>query len=205
MSESLMLLERSESLIVKQQKEWTEIVTDWETANRYQVSTADGTPLYYAGETGSGAMAMLTRGFLKNKRPFTMELRDAQGLPAFTVQRPWTWIFSRADIVGPDGLVLGKIQQRWAWFNRKFTISDRHGVEVAEIFGPIFHPWTFELRVGGQTVGKITKEWSGLLKEAFTDADTFGVEYGPGMNTDLRLVTLGATFLIDFLYFEDRD
>lgn len=127
------------------------------------------------------------------------------GLPTFTVQRPWTWFFSEADIVAPDGSVLGKVEQRWAWFNRKFTVTGRRGQEVAEIFGPLFHPWTFELRVGGRPVGKISKKWSGLLKEAFTDADTFGLELGMEMEADLRLVALGATFLIDFLYFEDRD
>jgi hypothetical protein len=54
-------------------------------------------------------------------------------------------------------------------------------------------------------VGRITKQWSGLLREAFTDADTFGVQLGPGMDPRLRTLALAATFLIDFLYFEDSD
>ena len=28
---------------------------------------------------------------------------------------------------------------------------------------------------GTNQVGRISKQWSGLLKEAFTDADTFGI------------------------------
>ncbi|MDF1563952.1 MAG: phospholipid scramblase-related protein [Deltaproteobacteria bacterium] len=205
MSESLMRLQQSESLVVQQKKEWGEILSGWETRNRYQITSPDGVALYHAGEVGSGALAVLTRGFLKNKRPFTMEMRDAAGAPAFKVVRPWTWFFSECEIVAPDGSVLGKVDQRWAWFNRRFTVYDRRGVEVAEIFGPLFHPWTFQLKVGEQEVGKITKKWSGLLKEAFTDSDNFMVHFGPQMDQDLRLVLLGATFLIDFLYFENRE
>ena len=46
---------------------------------------------------------------------------------------------------------------------------------------------------------------SGLMKEAFTDADTFGVQFGPSMPENHRALILAATFLIDFLYFEDRE
>ena len=42
------------------------------------------------------------------------------------------------------------------------------------------------------------------MKEAFTDADTFGVEFGHMMAPNLRPLVLGATFLIDFLYFENH-
>ena len=45
----------------------------------------------------------------------------------------------------------------------------------------------------------------GVMREMFTDADTFGVEFGPQMSPELRTLTLAATFLIDFLYFEDRE
>ena len=78
------------------------------------------------------------------------------------------------------------------------------GAELAVLHGPFFRPWTFRVLVAGREVGQITKQWSGLLREAFTDADTFGVQYGPGMNPQLRALALAATFLIDFLYFEHK-
>ncbi|MEM6996463.1 MAG: phospholipid scramblase-related protein, partial [Myxococcota bacterium] len=55
----------------------------------------------------------------------------------------------------------------------------------------------------GANVGAIKKQWGGLMKDAFTDADTFGLELGPGMDPQLRSLALAATFLVDFLYFED--
>jgi len=52
--------------------------------------------------------------------------------------------------------------------------------------------------LGEQEIGRISKKWSGLLAEAFTDADTFGVEFGPAMAPPLCALVLAATFLIEF-------
>jgi uncharacterized protein YxjI len=205
MSESLALVQSADKLLVQQQKEWTEIITDWETRNRYVISGPDGKPALYAGEIGQGIGAVLLRGFLKNKRPFTIEVRDPMGALVLKIVRPWTWFFSRAEIWDGSGTRIGVLQQRFALLRKRFTITDRQDREVAEIHGPLFHPWTFEVKLGEEVVGKITKQWSGFLKEAFTDADNFGIEMGPRMNADLRLLALGAIFLIDFLYFEDRN
>ena len=45
-------------------------------------------------------------------------------------------------------------------------------------------------------------DWSGLLKETFTDADNFGVVFPAGSDARQRAVLLGAVFLIDFAHFE---
>lgn len=51
-------------------------------------------------------------------------------------------------------------------------------------------------------VGKISKEWSGLAKEAFTDADNFGIQFPEDLDVRMKAVCLGACFLIDFMFFE---
>ena len=40
------------------------------------------------------------------------------------------------------------------------------------------HAHTFQVMSndGTQPIGKITKQWSGLAKEIFTDADNFGIQ-----------------------------
>ena len=50
--------------------------------------------------------------------------------------------------------------------------------------------------------GKITKEWGGLAKEGFTDADTFRLVYPNDSDIKLKALFLGAAFLIDFRFFE---
>lgn len=45
-------------------------------------------------------------------------------------------------------------------------------------------------------VGRVTKQWSGLAKEAFTDADNFGISFPIDLDVNMKAVTLGAIFLI---------
>jgi len=48
----------------------------------------------------------------------------------------------------------------------------------------------------GQEIGKISKQWSGLVKEYFTDADNFGVQFPKDLDVKVKASLLGAVFLI---------
>ena len=54
-------------------------------------------------------------------------------------------------------------------------------------------------------VGKISKQWSGVLKEAFTDADNFGISFPMDLDVKIKATLLGAVFLIDFMFFEETE
>ena len=62
----------------------------------------------------------------------------------------------------------------------------------------------FEIRDASKEYGKITKKWSGLLKEGFTDADNFGVTFPNDWSNEQKALFLGTVFLIDFVHFEDK-
>jgi uncharacterized protein YxjI len=194
----------AESLVVRQQTEAVEVFTDFETRNRYEIQLADGRTMLHAAESGEGALAFLGRNFLGNRRPFEISIRGGGGNSVLELRRPWTWVFSRLEVRDGQGQPLGTIRQRFALFAKRFTIHDPSGAEIAALHGPMLRPWTFRVLVDEQEVGKVTKEWSGLLEEAFTTADTFGVQFGPGMSPQVRSLALAATFLIDFLYFESK-
>lgn len=49
---------------------------------------------------------------------------------------------------------------------------------------------------GSSRVGRITKQWSGLGKEYFTDADNFGISFPMDLDVNMKAVMLGAVFLI---------
>ncbi len=189
-------------LQVRQRRELLEVFSGWETKNRYEVSDGTGAPIFYAGEVGGGVGAFFLRQWLGSKRPFPVVVKDAAGATVLVVKRPWRWFFARAEIRDASGRLLGAIQQRFSIFTRRYAVEGPTGAVGAELHGPFFKPWTFELQVHGRTVGKIAKRWSGLLKEAFTDADNFGLELAPEVDERLRPLVLGATFLIDFVHFE---
>ncbi len=206
MSDEIMIrgigpLSQVQGLVVQQHKEWGEIIAGWETRNRYAVHSDDGAVLYHAGEVGTG---WLSRNFLKSKRPFTVEIKDTAGTLVYRLVRPWRWFFSGATVYDQTGTVVGSIEQRFKLFSRLYSIYGADGTELARVRGPFFRPWTFWFEVGGESVGSIKKKWSGLLKEAFTDADNFRVEFGAAMDEQLRAILLGATFFVDFLHFESK-
>lgn len=52
------------------------------------------------------------------------------------------------------------------------------------------------LGLDGTQVGKITKQWSGLAREFFTDADYFGISFPMDLDVRMKAVMLGACMLI---------
>lgn len=188
-------------LVVSQQKEWGEILTGFETKNRYAISDVSGSRLYLAAEE---AGSTLLRWFLKALGPFTIAVLTENGQVILRVMRPFRYYFHRAEVVDSQGQTIGVIERRFSVLRRIYSVLDSSGEEVFKLFGPIRHPWTFQIRDDGIEYGKITKKWSGLMKEGFTDADNFGVMFPAEWDVKLKALFLGAVFLIDFVHFENK-
>ena len=194
-------LSSTSGLVVSQQKEWGKILTGFETKNKYAISDPSGSRMYLAAEEGG---SMLLRWFLKALRPFTISVLKEDGQVLLKVTRPFRFYFHRAEVVNPRGQTIGAIERRFALLRRIYSVMDRSGKEIFQLFGPILRPWTFQIKKDEEECGKITKKWSGLLKEGFTDADNFGVEFPAQWDVKWKAIALGAVFLIDFVHFENK-
>lgn len=188
-------------LVVQQKKEWGEILTGFETRNKYIVSDENGRSLFFAAEEKGSLLALW---FLKALRPFTIVVLTDQGRAVMKIERPFRFYFHRAEITDPQGMPLGSIERRFSILRRVYAVFDSSGNEVYQLFGPLLHPWTFNIRKDGTDFGKITKKWSGLLKESFTDADNFSVTFPPEWDIRTKALFMGAVFLIDFVHFENK-
>jgi uncharacterized protein YxjI len=188
-------------LVVSQRKEWGEILSGFETKNRYAVQDLSGNLIYQAAEEDG---SMLLRMFLKALRPFSMAILTEGGQPVLRVERPFRFYFHRAEVKDASGRLLGSIERRFSLVRRMYSVSDASGREAFELFGPLLHPWTFQIRQDGMECGKITKKWSGLGKEMFTDADNFAVTFPAEWPVEVKALFLGAVFLIDFVHFENK-
>ena len=69
-------LASSAELFVRQRKEWTEIVIDLETRNRYAVMDAAGETLGAVAEIATGFSAFLARVFLRSHRPLDVHVLE---------------------------------------------------------------------------------------------------------------------------------
>jgi uncharacterized protein YxjI len=146
-----------------------------------------------------------TRILLKSLRPFTINIMELDGSRVLGLQRPFRFFFHRLEILDAEFNHLGTIQRRFSIFRRRYSVLDKSGYEIFQLFGPILHPWTFIIQIPGREIGRITKKWSGFLKEVFTSADNFGVTFPAEMDVTRKSLLLGAVFLIDFVHFERRN
>jgi uncharacterized protein YxjI len=189
-------------LTVRQRKRWLEILLSFEMRNSYDVYDGE-TPVFRVQELGAGFLSFVKRIFLGTLRPFQAAVVDlGSGEAVLELRRPFRFYFHRLEVFSPTGERVGAIQRRWSWLRRIYVIEDVVGQVVADIFGPILRPWTFELRVNDQVRGLIQKRWSGFLKEAFTDADNFGVDLSGLDEAQLKALAFAATVLIDVVHFE---
>lgn len=112
------------------------------------------------------------------------------------------------EVSAPPGTVVGTVQQVWSICCPSFVIKGPHGDIILRIEGPFctrsICGSDVEFKVksadGKVKVGKISKQWSGLIREALTDADFFGITFPIDLDIRMKAVMLGACFLIVYAY-----
>src|SRR3989338_3939306 len=196
--ENMEKLKTAEAVIVRQKKEWGEILTGFETKNKYEVLDTAEQQLYWAAEEGS----TLARLFLNVLRPFSIHILSTDGRLAIKTVKPFRFYFHEMDVFDAGGKFLGRIKREFSVLTKKFTVEDAQGAAAYDICAPVLHPWTFKISKNGAELGEIVKNWSGLGKEAFTDADNFSVKFPQEADAGIKAVLLGALFLIDMVCFE---
>ena len=160
-------------LTVRQQVDHIEVFTGLEAANRYVIETAEGEAILFAYEESN----TIARQFLGGHHPLTITVVDTQGKPIITATRKFYWILSHLNIFDGTGSQIGSLKRRLSFMGRRFTLQIKDEQAVTEVKGPILRPHTFMINKDDSDVGRITKLWSGLGKEAFTRADNFQIEF----------------------------
>ena len=117
--------------------------------------------------------------------------------------RSFFFLLSHLQVQDGDGREVGSLRRRFSLWGRRFTIEDSVGTVLAEIHGPYFRLNTFMVYKQGEEIGRVTKQWSGIGREAFTDADTFRVEMETSkIDQDFSLLMLASALAIDLDFFE---
>ncbi|KAK4886057.1 hypothetical protein RN001_002328 [Aquatica leii] len=202
-----------DQLLVHQKVELLEVIIGFETQNKYSIKNSLGQKVYYAGENSD----CCTRNCCGPLRSFEMRIFDNHKNHVMSFQRPFAcatcWFpccLQSMEISAPPGNVIGIVEQKWSIFIPVFTVKNSSGNVLFRIEGPFctlscccgdveFNIFTAD---GKNKIGKITKQWTGLIKEAFTDTDNFGVSFPIDLDVRAKATLLGALFLIDFMFFE---
>lgn len=191
-----------QELVVRQTKEMLEIFTGFETANRYRILTPEGEEAMFCYEESG----MLTRQFMGSHRPLNLHIVDKKGDPILNANRNFFWFFSHLNVQDRSGTPIGSLHRKFGVLHRKFALLDSSGQQIAGLNGSLFRRYTFTLNnASGQEMGRIVKQWGGILREGFTDADTFSVQFSDvERSQEIRLLLLASAFAIDLDFFENK-
>lgn len=204
-----------DQLLVKQKVELLEAIVGYETNNKYVVRNSMGQQVFYMVEDSS----CCDRQFCGSARPFEMKVLDNNQQEVMHFHRPFACdnclpcCLQELEVSAPPGNVVGFVKQDWTWCYPNYTLyaADKT-TPILKIKGPFCttsccgEDIEFEVvsLTGDQKVGSIKKQWAGLLKEAFTDADPFGITFPLDLDVRAKATLLGALMLIDFVHFEDK-
>ncbi len=195
---------------VRQFREPLEMLIGWQQANRYEVSSDEGRPIFWAAEQAQGVLGALSRNF----NPFYRNTTDCvmpDGTVAMRITFPFSWFLRWAKVTAFDGRPLGETHQRFSLLRSRIDVLGTTGNVLLEISGPFlkffsFTPWVFEVRQHGKLVAAIRKHWSGWFQELFTKADNFTIDFEPGFTDPrLRQLLVAAALTIDLVNFEKKD
>ena len=88
---------------------------------------------------------------------------------------------------------------------KRFTFETPDGMVVGELLGENWRSWDFQIvDPSGTEVARVTKKWTGLLREGFTTADRYIFEAQPALNGTLRPLAFAAALAIDTALKQDE-
>ncbi|XP_059820663.1 phospholipid scramblase 2-like isoform X1 [Hypanus sabinus] len=203
-----------DQILVHQVTELIEALVGYETKNKYEVKNGLGQRVYYAVEDSE----FCNRICCGSNRAFIIKILDNLGRTVMHLVRPLgcgscccPCCLHQMEVQAPPGKAIGYIVQEWHPFIPKMSILNESRETVLKIRGPCltmscFGDVNFEVvsRDEATVVGKISKQWSGLVREYLTDTDNFGIQFPMDLDVKIKAVLLGACIFVDFMYFEQN-
>ncbi|XP_064489281.1 phospholipid scramblase 1-like isoform X2 [Ornithodoros turicata] len=204
-----------DQLIVQQKVEFVELipVLPYETVNKYTAKNSMGQFVYSLLEESE----CLARQCCGSSRCFQMHVFDISNREVMRFIRPlrctsciWFCCLQKVEVQAPPGVTIGFVNQNWSVIYPWFNVCDQSGKPLLHILGPcctMSCPCCCEVRfkittMTGEEVGQICKQWAGLAKEAFTNADNYGISFPMDMDVHVKACLLGCAMLIDYMFFE---
>ena len=204
-SELRQLMEQTNEIFIRQVKEWGEILSGFETSNKYKVLNSKGDQIAFLAERGGGFWKFLERQFFRTHRNLHISVFSNSNEEILNLHRPFYWFFSDM-FINEDNKNLGMVRSRFAIFSHSFELLDHSGKLFGYVKAPRLRLWNWTFRIYDRNeneVGVITKKWGGMLREMFTDADQFGVQL-PNWEWDKRAILFASAVTIDLDFFENK-
>ena len=171
-----------------------------EMNNEFAILDDAGTQIGKVRQEGQSKLKKFVRlvadvdQFLTHK----LAIYDADGSKVLELVRPAKVFKSTLQVNDGGGAPRGKIVQRNVVGKKRFSLEDESGRALGSIDAENWRSWDFAVHdEQGLEVARISKNWSGALREIFTTADHYMVQITGAPGTSLRLLIVAAAAAID--------
>lgn len=122
--------------------------------------------------------------------PTTVEVKDLNSNVLYSIKKSPTFLRAKVTMHTADGAELGFMRSRILSIGGAFDVFRDEQTKVAEIKGK-WTGWDFNYTdTNGNQLGQITKQWAGIGKELFTNADTYVITVDPSIAGNEQMVAL---------------
>ncbi|XP_077327279.1 phospholipid scramblase 2-like isoform X1 [Lithobates pipiens] len=209
---ALEYLSQIDQILIHQKTELLEAITGFETCNQYELRNIMGQRIFSVQERST----VCARCCCGSLRPLNLHVCDYTGREVIHFVRPlrcssccFPCCLQELEVQSPPGQTIGYVAQTWHPFLPKYSLMTESREPVLKVVGPCLMSSccgdiNFQVKplCESRSVGRISKQWTGLPKEIFTDADNFGIQFPKDLDVKMKAVLLGACFLLDYAFFE---
>ncbi|XP_053316382.1 uncharacterized protein LOC128484089 [Spea bombifrons] len=206
-------LSQIDQLLIHQGVNLVEVITCCVANSMFEIKNSMGQKVYSATEEND----CCNRNCCGGDRCFIMTIADNTGCEVMKLIRPCRCslcccpcCLQKLEVQAPPGVTIGYVKQEWHICLPKFTMQNEREENLLKICGPCVPcrcctDINFELMTLDETstIGHVSKQWTGIVKEALTDADNFCVRFPMDLDVKVKAVVIAACFLIDFMFFEN--
>lgn len=189
---------------IHQQIEASEVVLGFQRPNDYFVEPFSRSSSVRVTERGGTVLGAIVRNWLGGFRTVQLDVmggRDMCVLELELTRRPSPW--NRLVVRAWNGEEIGTIEQRFAWFGTRYDLLAPGGERLLTVVRRWFRMFRFDIHAPAGPIGTIEKQWGGILREMYAQADNFHVRIAEAYPDPRgRLLLLAAVIAIDFVHFE---
>ncbi|ELU06462.1 hypothetical protein CAPTEDRAFT_141345, partial [Capitella teleta] len=205
-------LTQIDQVLIQQAVALMEAIIGIECKTQFQIMNSMGQQIFMAAEESG----FWSRQCCQQGRGFKIHITDNSAKEVMTVSHGFRccigccWCAGCSNhcaydvtIEAPPGNVIGYVKQAYSLWSPVYTVLDVNREPVLVIKGPccICSCPCFDVEFNvfnnaGDQLGMISKQWSGLAKELFTNAQNMGVSFPLDMEPMTKALLMGATFLI---------